>query len=196
MMPLCTTATRSVACGCALLSVGLPWVAQRVWPMPMCAVERLAAQPRFEVAQLALGAAARQRAVLERGDAGRIIAAIFEALERIDQLARDRLTAENSDNPAHASDSPLAASLELVMRRQRSPEIKTHVADVTESRSQQCARRLIAAYSACLALSSCPAAFSSPQALGPAFLNGLPAARRAPARPAGTSSVITEPEPT
>ena len=35
MMPLCTTATRSVACGCALVSVGRPWVAQRVWPMPI-----------------------------------------------------------------------------------------------------------------------------------------------------------------
>ena len=35
MMPLWTTATLSVACGCALLSVGLPWVAQRVCPMPV-----------------------------------------------------------------------------------------------------------------------------------------------------------------
>ncbi len=35
MMPLCTTATRAVACGCALVSVGAPCVAQRVWPMPV-----------------------------------------------------------------------------------------------------------------------------------------------------------------
>jgi hypothetical protein len=35
MMPLWATATRSVACGWALLSVGLPCVAQRVWPMPI-----------------------------------------------------------------------------------------------------------------------------------------------------------------
>ena len=102
MMPLCTTASRSVACGWALLSVGLPWVAQRVWPMPICAAERLAAQPVLEVAQLALGAAARQRAVLEGGDAGGIVAAIFEALQRVDQLPRDRLTAENADDPAHS----------------------------------------------------------------------------------------------
>ena len=64
--------------------------------------QRLAGEPRFEIAQLALGAPARQLAVLERGDAGGIVAAVFEALERIDQLRRDRLTAENSDNPAHA----------------------------------------------------------------------------------------------
>ena len=43
MMPLCTTASLSVACGCALFSVGLPWVAQRVWPMPIGALQRLAA---------------------------------------------------------------------------------------------------------------------------------------------------------
>ena len=35
MMPLWTTATRSVAMGWALRSDGLPCVAQRVWPMPM-----------------------------------------------------------------------------------------------------------------------------------------------------------------
>ena len=35
MMPLCTIATRSVAMGWALRSEGLPWVAQRVWPMPI-----------------------------------------------------------------------------------------------------------------------------------------------------------------
>ena len=37
MMPLCTTATPAVLaeCGCALTSLGAPWVAQRVWPMPV-----------------------------------------------------------------------------------------------------------------------------------------------------------------
>ena len=37
MMPLCTTAMRFCAsvCGCALVSFGSPWVAQRVWPMPI-----------------------------------------------------------------------------------------------------------------------------------------------------------------
>jgi hypothetical protein len=92
MMPLCTTASRSVACGCALFSVGRPWVAQRVWPMPMVPNERLAREFLFQILQLALGAPPRQRAVLERGDARGIIAAIFEALERIDQQRRRRLT--------------------------------------------------------------------------------------------------------
>ena len=95
-----------MACGCALLSVGLPWVAQRVWPMPMVPLSGSLVQPRFEVAELALGAAARQRAALQRGDAGGIVAAIFEALERIDELPRHRLTAENSDNPAQGRLTP------------------------------------------------------------------------------------------
>ena len=70
MMPLCTTASRSVACGWALLSVGLPWVAQRVWPMPMVPCSGSFRSRVFQVAQLAFGAAARQRAVLERGHPG------------------------------------------------------------------------------------------------------------------------------
>ncbi|CFE89724.1 Uncharacterised protein [Mycobacterium tuberculosis] len=37
MMPLWTTAILPAAsrCGCALRSVGRPWVAQRVWPRPV-----------------------------------------------------------------------------------------------------------------------------------------------------------------
>ncbi len=36
-MPLCTTTIWPVQSvwGCALVSVGRPWVAQRVWPMPV-----------------------------------------------------------------------------------------------------------------------------------------------------------------
>ena len=39
MIPLCTSATRRSPplCGCALTSFGAPWVAQRVWPMPIVA---------------------------------------------------------------------------------------------------------------------------------------------------------------
>ena len=37
MIPLCTSATRPVApgWGCALTLLGAPWVAHRVWPMPV-----------------------------------------------------------------------------------------------------------------------------------------------------------------
>ena len=80
----------SVACGCALFSVGAPWVAQRVWPMPVWPASGSALQPRFEVLQLAFGAAAVELAAFQRRDAGGIIAAIFQPLERIHQLLRDR----------------------------------------------------------------------------------------------------------
>ena len=40
--------------------------------------------------QLAFGAAAAELAAFERGDAGGVIAAIFEALQRIDDERRDR----------------------------------------------------------------------------------------------------------
>jgi hypothetical protein len=39
---------------------------------------------------------------LERGDACGIVAAIFEAFERIHDLIRDRSASENADNAAHA----------------------------------------------------------------------------------------------
>ena len=81
MMPLWTTATRSVACGCALFSVGLPWVAQRVWPIPVWPASGSASQPLFEIFQFALGAAAREVIAFQRGDAGGIIAAIFKPFE-------------------------------------------------------------------------------------------------------------------
>ena len=69
--------------------------------------ERLGLQPRLEIDELAAGAPARQLAILERGDAGGIVAAIFEPLQRIDDERRDRLAAQNADNPAH-SGKPLA----------------------------------------------------------------------------------------
>ena len=72
--------------------------------------ERLAREPVLEVAQLALGAPAVELAVLQRGDARGIVAAIFEPLERVDQRARHRLAPENADNAAHASDRLLRCS--------------------------------------------------------------------------------------
>ena len=102
MMPLWTTASLREACGWALVSVGLPCVAQRVWPMPIEPRERRGGELGLEVLKLALGAPALELAVLERRDARRIVAAVFEALQRIDDRARDRSRSENANNPAHA----------------------------------------------------------------------------------------------
>ena len=46
MMPLWTSATGPTMCGWALPTVGAPWVAQRVWAMPIVAGERLARPAR------------------------------------------------------------------------------------------------------------------------------------------------------
>ena len=68
---------------------------------PDGAFERLAGKLRFQILELAFRAPPRQHAMLERGDAGRIVAAIFEALERVDEQRRDRLVADDSDDAAH-----------------------------------------------------------------------------------------------
>src|ERR1700758_3968603 len=65
--------------------------------------ERLALQPGLEILELALGAPPRECAVFQRRNARGIVAAIFEALERIDQMRRRRLTADDSDDSAHSS---------------------------------------------------------------------------------------------
>ena len=90
MMPLWTTATRSVACGCALVSVGRPCVAQRVWPMPLWPFSGSLCSRASRFFSLPSARRRSSRAVLERGDAGRIIAAIFQPLQRIDEMLRDR----------------------------------------------------------------------------------------------------------
>ena len=48
-------------------------------------------------------------AVLDRGDAGRIIAAIFEPLQRIDDLRRDGRVADNSNDTTHDQTVPVAS---------------------------------------------------------------------------------------
>ena len=149
---------------------------------------RRAARSRSRASRLRSLPSARRRvelAVLQRGDAGGIVAAIFEALERIDQLARDRLAAENSDDSAHVLNRPFAASWRSTscMRHAcRHPENHNACPDVTKSGQQaaptaQLIRRLRLLLAQRLEVA---------QALGPAFLNGLPAAaegqRIAPAR--------------
>ena len=67
------------------------------------ALQRLVGEPQLQVLQLALGAAAIEVAVLDGGDAGRIIAAILEPPQRVDEIARHRLLPENANDAAHAS---------------------------------------------------------------------------------------------
>ncbi len=59
-------------------------------------VERPARKLGLEVAQLAFGAAADQLAALERGDAGGVVAALFQPPQRLDHVERDGVLAQDS----------------------------------------------------------------------------------------------------
>ncbi len=63
--------------------------------------QRLRQQAAFEVSELAFGAAAIEMAVLDGGDAGAIIAAILEASQRIHEIGRDGLRAQNANDATH-----------------------------------------------------------------------------------------------
>ena len=68
--------------------------------------ERLLGELGLQVAQLALGAPARQVAVFQRRHAGQVIAAIFQPLQRIDQKRRHRFLTEDANDPAHVRKLP------------------------------------------------------------------------------------------
>ena len=117
MMPLCTTASRAVAWGWALFSVGRPWVAQRVWPMPTNPVQGLLGEASLQIAKLALGAAALEAAFLEGRDPRGIIAAVFEALQRFHEPAGDRFASNDADDPAHLAKLRMKAATGPEARR-------------------------------------------------------------------------------
>ena len=73
------------------------------------AEQRRCLEARFQILQLALGAAAVEMHSFQRRDTGGIIAAIFQPLEGIHQLIRDRTTPQNANDAAHAdSGLPIA----------------------------------------------------------------------------------------
>ena len=101
MMPLWTSASRCVACGWALVSVGLPCVAQRVWPMP----ERPASGDRSSLSSRFRSLPSARRRVRWPSSSvatpGRVVAAIFEPLQRVEQERRRRPRTQYPDDPAH-----------------------------------------------------------------------------------------------
>ncbi len=105
MMPLWMTTTLPARCGCAFCSDGRPCVAQRVWPMP----ERAARAAARAAASRGCRACRRQRrtsivAVVERGDAGRVVAAVLEPLARpCDEDAAARHAAPTYPTMPHIS---------------------------------------------------------------------------------------------
>jgi hypothetical protein len=68
--------------------------------------ERVFLEHSGQIDELALGAAAVNRAIDECRDPCGVIAAIFQPLQSFEQPWRRIARAENSDNPAHLSLSP------------------------------------------------------------------------------------------
>jgi hypothetical protein len=71
-------------------------------PNPDCALKRIVLQSAFEVAELSFRSPARQLSVFQGRHPSRVISAIFQAFERIDEMRRDRFATEYADNPAHS----------------------------------------------------------------------------------------------
>ena len=92
------------------------------------ATERFAIETILERTELSFRTPAAKHAFLKRGDTGRVVAAIFEALERIDQLTRNRPVPENSDDPAHPPGWPLCPLAYGLAAAAKHEEIKTHFA--------------------------------------------------------------------
>ncbi len=63
--------------------------------------QRLLREPYLEIAELTLGAAAGEAAAFERRHTCRVVAAVFQALQSIDDARRDRRLTEDSDDSAH-----------------------------------------------------------------------------------------------
>ena len=103
-MPLWTTTMRPVQSrwGWAFSSVGRPWVAQRVWPMPKVPSMGLSAMTSSRLTELAGGAAELEAVgAAGYGDAGGVVAAVLEAAQTFNDDGDDRLRANVSDDSTH-----------------------------------------------------------------------------------------------
>src|SRR6516225_9879474 len=68
--------------------------------------ERIRLEQRVEIAELALGAAALDRAVPQGGDASGIVAAVLEPPERVQEARRHLAPPDDADDAAHGAAQP------------------------------------------------------------------------------------------
>ena len=81
------------------------------------AVQRFRGEHAREIVELALGTAAIELAALNRADAGHVIAAIFEALQTVEQALRHRFATDDPDNSAHVTACPSSPARAAEARR-------------------------------------------------------------------------------
>jgi hypothetical protein len=79
--------------------------------------KRRSRQLGFEIVELAFRAPPLDFPILEGRDTRRIIAAIFEPLQRLNDGARRWTRSENPDNPTHLSHSPINVLLNYIGKR-------------------------------------------------------------------------------
>ena len=94
MMPLWTTAKRSVAGGCELPSLGRPW-----WPpMPTVPMSGSRREPSSKITQFVLARRRVSSPLSTVATPAEQWPALLKRLERVDEQACDRLTPENAHN--------------------------------------------------------------------------------------------------
>ena len=104
MIPLWMTVISPVQSrwGWALRSLGRPWVAQRVWARPIAACGVRSAMAVWRLASLpARFSTNRSAAVVDEGDPRRVVAAVLEALEALDQDRAGLAGTRVADDAAH-----------------------------------------------------------------------------------------------
>ena len=151
------------------------------------AIQGLPRETLLQVPQLAFGTQTGQMPVLERGEAGRVITAIFKPLERVDQRRRNRLMTENPDNSAHEACESFSGAVRDTARcgsfdYSRTAQERAHIAATVQHESGHPGFFLTAAWMR-----------SRQRATQPSRMIWRP--RPSPRLPAGTSSVMTDPEP-
>ena len=111
MMPLCTTAIRwpVSTCGWALRSLGAPWVAHRVCPMPVCPASgrRAAAGQPVQLGVQVLDPAGllggpQLARLADHRHAGRVVAAVFQPAQALHHHLEGRPGTDVANDAAHA----------------------------------------------------------------------------------------------
>ena len=90
-----------LTCGWALASVTPPWVAQRVWLIPVVPVSRCCAASLARIVHPADLLDHLERVVVLDREAGGIIAAVFEAFQALEQDGGRLLFADITDDATH-----------------------------------------------------------------------------------------------
>ena len=107
MIPLWTTANLPAAsrCGWALRSVGLPWVAHRVWPTPVPPTSAAGSVSASASSRFA-SRPARLRTVIppwpsSNCDSRRVVTAVFHPAQRVDHDVAGRAIPDVADDSTH-----------------------------------------------------------------------------------------------